>query len=111
MRMRNRIVCAAMIGTGIWTAALETVAAQDRAAQGHALARQWCTSCHMVEPGGATGSDVAPPFPQIAQDKRLTPGQLRAWLADPHPPMPNLSLTRDEIENLVAYISSLRTVK
>jgi mono/diheme cytochrome c family protein len=83
--------------------------AQERVEQGHEIARTWCAGCHVVEPGGAAGSDAAPPLPVVAQDPSLSPDRLRAWLADPHPPMPNLSLTRDEIEALVAYIGSLRT--
>jgi mono/diheme cytochrome c family protein len=82
--------------------------AQERVEQGHEIARNWCSSCHLVEPGGASGSDAAPPLPAVAQDPSLSPDRLRSWLADPHPPMPNLSLTRDEVEALVAYIGSLR---
>lgn len=77
--------------------------------QGLSIARNWCRGCHVVEPGGTSGSDIAPPFPVVAQNSSLTPEQLRAWLVDPHPPMPNLALTRDEIEALVAYIGSLRS--
>ena len=32
---------------------------------------------------------------------------LKAWLADPHSPMANLSLTNDEIDDRLAYIESL----
>lgn len=81
---------------------------QDRAEQGHEIARTWCAGCHVVEPGEESGSDAAPPLPVVAQDPSLSPDRLRTWLADPHPPMPNLSLTREEIEALVAYIGSLR---
>jgi cytochrome c len=101
-------VCGAVVVTWLavsWGAAQ----AQELAAQGHEIARTWCAGCHVVEPGGASGSDVAPPLPMVAQDPSLSPDRLRAWLADPHPPMPNLSLTREEIEALVAYIGSLRT--
>lgn len=83
------------------------VAVEGAAAHGQTLARQWCSGCHLVEPGN-TASDVAPSFSQIAQNRALTPDRLRNWLSDPHPPMPNLSLSRDEIEALVAYFDSLR---
>jgi mono/diheme cytochrome c family protein len=106
--MRYRIMRVMIVLGGVWAIMVggQTVA-QERAVQGHALARQWCAACHMVEPGGTAASDAAPPFAMIAQDQRLTPDQLRAWLAAPHPPMPNLSLSRDEITNLIAYIKSL----
>jgi cytochrome c len=75
---------------------------------GQALARQWCASCHQVEPDGAT-SDAAPGFQMIADDPARTPDRLRTWLTDPHPPMPKLPLTRQEIDAILAYLDSLRT--
>ncbi len=33
---------------------------------------------------------------------------LRAWLADPHPPMPKFDLTRAETDAIIAYIGSLK---
>jgi cytochrome c len=92
-----------------WMALGSAALAQERAEQGHEIAKTWCAGCHVVEPGGTAGSDAAPPLPVVAQNPSLSPDRLRAWLADPHPPMPNLSLSRDEIEALVAYIGSLRT--
>jgi cytochrome c len=73
---------------------------------GHDLARLWCSSCHIVDLSGH-GSDMAPPFPSIAHRSALTPTRLRAWLISPHPPMPNLNLSRHEIDDIVAYLGSL----
>ena len=72
-------------------------------ADGRRLARQWCTTCHIVAPG-TDGSDAAPPFESVANRPSLTEAGLRAWLTDPHPPMPNLNLGRAEIDAIVAYI-------
>ena len=58
--------------------------------------------------GQARGGDGAPPFAMVADTAAERTDDLRAWLADPHPPMPNLSLTRWEIDDLLAYIESLR---
>jgi len=79
----------------------------QQAADGLAIARQWCTGCHIVEPGGK-GSDAARPFAEVANDPNFTKNGLRAWLADPHPPMPGLTLSNEEIDALMAYIASLR---
>jgi mono/diheme cytochrome c family protein len=81
------------------------VHAAGNAAAGHQLAKQWCNTCHVVEESGA-GPDTAPPFPVIAQ-KRKDRAWVRAWLVSPHPPMPNLNLTRQEIDDVVAYLDSL----
>ena len=74
---------------------------------GHNLARAWCSKCHLVE-AGQSASDAAPTFQQIAGNADLTADRIRLWLADPHPRMPNLNLSRQEIESLVAYLESLR---
>jgi cytochrome c len=38
----------------------------------------------------------------------LDPGELRTWLTQPHGAMPDLALTRAEIDDLIAYIGTLR---
>lgn len=76
--------------------------------RGKQLSKTWCVSCHIVEPGGA-GADAAPPFAAIANDENYTHDRLQTWLADPHPPMPKLDLSRGEINAIVRYIESLRT--
>jgi mono/diheme cytochrome c family protein len=83
------------------------VAAGD-AEQGHSLARQWCSECHIVDAGQTRGSADVPPFAAIAGSESLTTEGLTAFLANPHPVMPNMSLSRDEIADLVAYIEALK---
>jgi mono/diheme cytochrome c family protein len=73
--------------------------------KGRALATSWCVSCHDVSPGTAR-TDAAPSFPTLA--KQRSPEALKGWLSAPHPPMPNLSLSRAEIDDIVAYLTSLR---
>jgi hypothetical protein len=71
------------------------------------LAREWCGSCHLTE-AGQTASDVAPPFGTIAKDPSITPDRLHHWFVAPHPPMPDLKLSRDEENDIVAYLLSMR---
>ena len=77
------------------------------AAAGKDLATTWCSACHQME-GSSTAADAAPPFAAMARDPKVTPDRLRAFLVRPHGQMPELNLTRQEIENLVAYIESLK---
>lgn len=77
--------------------------------EGHLLARQWCAECHIVDADQAAGSADVPPFVEIAHSESLTTEGLSAFLANPHPVMPNMPLSRDEISHLVAYIQSLKT--
>ena len=76
-------------------------------ASGLALAQSWCTTCHVVAPNVA-GGDTAPPFTAIAARSNLSPGAMRAWLTEPHPPMPNLNLSNQQIDDITAYLDSLR---
>lgn len=76
--------------------------------RGRVIARQWCASCHIVEPGQPAAADSAPAFASIANDPARAPSAQRAWLSNPHPPMPNLALSRGEIDDIVAYLESLR---
>jgi mono/diheme cytochrome c family protein len=73
---------------------------------GRDLAVTWCSSCHLVEQETAAVTQ-ARPLAAIARDQRWTADALRGFLARPHGGMPDLYLTRQEIENLAAYIDSL----
>lgn len=77
--------------------------------RGHQIARSWCVSCHVIDSGGTgTTVDAAPSFPSIAADKeRSNERRLAAWLSTSHPTMPDFSLARDNIADLVAYIRTL----
>ena len=83
---------------------LPAAASAELAERGRELALHWCVDCHVVATG-EPGGDAGPSFPSL-QARRSEPG-LRAWLFQPHPPMPDLLLTADEIDALLAYIRSL----
>ena len=87
--------------------ALSTASMAADMERGETLAREWCSSCHLTSPDQASAGDAAPTFEAIAETAETRSSDLRAWLADPHPPMPNFDLTRREIDDLLAYIESL----
>jgi mono/diheme cytochrome c family protein len=75
--------------------------------KGAQLARQWCANCHVI--GGKPTSAVPqgpPTFSAVAQS--MTADQLHAFLSHPHGAMPDLALTRAEIDDLIGYIETLR---
>ena len=80
--------------------------AQGDPEAGRDLVRRWCTACHVVELEG-TGTDAGPPLPALLAGKQRSADEIRGWLADPHPPMPNLDLSRQEIDDILAYLQSL----
>jgi cytochrome c len=73
---------------------------------GKRLTEQWCDQCHVIG-NGSRGTDAAPPLPVIAQQKGKDPQWVKTWLVAPHPPMPNLNLSRQEIDDITAYLTSL----
>jgi mono/diheme cytochrome c family protein len=83
-------------------------AAAGNAEAGRQLVTRSCSSCHATE-ASATASDAAPPFSAVAKTNKERPAWIRGWLMSPHPPMPNISLSRQQIDDIVAYLSSLPT--
>jgi len=84
----------------------EPALAQGDPAAGRDIVRSWCTACHVVDREG-TGADAGPALPTLLASKQRSADEIRGWLADPHPPMPNLNLSRQEIEDILAYLESL----
>lgn len=97
----------ALVAASLWSLFSVSVAsAAGDARSGHDLARQWCSGCHLVDQSGQA-RDTAPPFTAIARRHAADRSWLRAWLVAPHPPMPNFNLSRQQIDDVVAYLESL----
>jgi mono/diheme cytochrome c family protein len=82
--------------------------AQSNADSGRAIAERWCSSCHLVSPDQTSAVADVPAFMSIAQRSDTELDALEGFLVNPHPPMPDMSLTRNEIRDLLDYIRSLR---
>ena len=78
---------------------------EGNAAHGEIIAKRWCSACHSVASDQARANSDAPPFASIARKKQAS--ELKGFLTDPHPKMPNMSLSRSEIADIVAYIKTL----
>ena len=85
-----------------------TYPARADADKGAQLARQWCASCHVIGNNSAGPVPQGPPSFQMIAHSGLTADQLRAFLSHPHGAMPDLSLSRAEIDDLIAYINTFR---
>ena len=92
--------------------ALGAILAEDTglaadARQGERLARRWCASCHVVSVNQRRPTtDAAPTFAAIASKPDFNAAQVAMFLLDPHPKMPDMSLTRSEAADLAAYIQT-----
>lgn len=102
MTIRHAFV--AVIGSTLLLAAA-SAAAQDIIG-GRNLAERWCSPCHATS---SRGSDATRSFEAIADSPAGEPARMRRFLVDPHPPMPPMQLTQAQIEDLVAYVASLRS--
>jgi len=94
------------LATVLLVALLANAASAADAYQGGVLAKRWCASCHIVSADQKRGSTQAPPFSEIANKKGLTAASIALFLLRPHPPMPDMSLSRNEAADLAAYIES-----
>ena len=70
------------------------------------LSKQWCAACHVVASDQKSASVDVPTFADVAR-RKTEKKPLAAFLAEPHGKMPNMSLSRSEIDDIVAYIRSL----
>lgn len=96
----------AAIALGVFALAAAPSAHAQVPERGHQLAERWCSSCHGVDRDQISRT-TAPSFADIATRRQGDQKWVRAWLMAPHPSMPDLSLTRREIDDVVAYLQSL----
>jgi mono/diheme cytochrome c family protein len=76
---------------------------------GQRLAVTWCANCHQIAPGGpGPSTDAAAAFSSIAAMPSTTSMSLRVFLQSPHANMPDYRLTREQLDDLVAYLLAQR---
>jgi cytochrome c len=56
---------------------------------------------------GARGTDAVPSFASVARNPDKGPDYVRRVLANPHPSMPRMPLSRQAVEDIVAYFRTL----
>ena len=106
--MLNRFSASLLTIVLVWLFAPVSAEAAGIAFSGKQIAERWCSTCHMVGPKQESAAAVGTPsFMAISKKYGDSVDMLSGFLADPHPPMPSLSLTRQEINDLIAYIGSL----
>lgn len=104
--MRGLAMLAVLMGAALPAAA--QVEPGDPGA-GRRLAETWCANCHRIAPGGpGPSTDVAPTFQAIARMASTTSMSLRVFLQTPHANMPDYRLTREQLDDIVAYVLTLR---
>lgn len=83
---------------------------EPSAERGLALAQRLCTNCHVIEGNSqATVPAGVPTFRGIANRQGQTGERIRDIIMRPHTPMPSISLSNEEIVDIVLYLETLRT--
>jgi mono/diheme cytochrome c family protein len=104
----------AVAGTAARTASQTPTPAQKIEAGKAVYATQKCSTCHMIAGVGGKSSTVLDDV-----GTKLKPEEIKAWITDPAPltaklktkpkvPMKKYTLPEADLDNLVAYLSSLK---
>src|ERR1700740_1065048 len=75
---------------------------------GPILADKCCVECHGIRADRLSPNLAAPTFPKLAAEPSITEYSLRALLRSPHETMPHITFTPDQMDDIVAYIMSLK---
>ena len=81
------------------------------AERGRAIAERVCVGCHAIDREATTKLADVPSFPVIANRPGRTAEFITNAMLAPHPAMPGVPLTTQEMRDLAAYILSFRTGK
>lgn len=78
--------------------------------KGRELAERLCSTCHIVDasPGNIAKSDVSSFF-SIANKPDQSQDRLARAIIFPHPAMPSVSFSSQELRDIIAYIISLKS--
>ena len=113
IRLTCLLSCALVaLGTTSLRAFSADVMNRPSAVEGHALARKLCMGCHIVDDSDDAVAQVGPPsFASIANKSGQTADRIKGAMIQPHPPMPAMQLSNQEMLDIIAYLESLRTNK
>jgi mono/diheme cytochrome c family protein len=75
---------------------------------GARLARDVCAECHVVAEDQLIDPGAGPSFFEVVEHPATTELSLRAFLQTPHATMPNLMLTPEETDDIIAYLLKLK---
>jgi cytochrome c len=105
-----------LVGTTALLASVTAAAGQaslshePTAAAGYVITQKLCSTCHLTEGSAARPVTVGiPSLSGIANKPEQTPSSVTLKLISPPHPMPDMQLTRDEIDDIIAYLATLRT--
>lgn len=105
------VAVSVILATAAWAQASAVPQSAPSADKGADLASMICSGCHLMEGKAAAASVPAGiiSLRGIANRKGQTGQRILDVLIQPHAPMPDTSLSREEIDSVVLYLETLRT--
>jgi len=110
-RAKPSLIAIAATFAALWLSAGAAAAqVHPDAKTGKQIAEKLCVGCHIVgaQAAGATVPADVPSFARIANKPGQTAQAIAGAIVVPHPPMPQIQLTREEIGDVAAYILTLK---
>jgi mono/diheme cytochrome c family protein len=93
----------------VGTAALASKDGPGNPAFGRPLADELCSECHVVSPDqDHPGRWPAPDLTVRVRDPAITETVLRSYLQTSHTRMPNIMLSQERMDDLIAYLLGLK---
>jgi mono/diheme cytochrome c family protein len=120
MMLRQSALLTLMLSVAFASMARAETPNGDLVAAGRSFAQRVCGACHVVTPQSREAPLLSPPGPSfavLAQRPLLTEQALREFLASnhaamgPHEAMPNPRLVDYQIDEIVAFMMSLKAGK
>ncbi len=88
--------------TGLMAEEIETGDVQA----GFAYAKEVCANCHAIVSNETSPVPEATAFDEIANRPGMSAKALLVWMQTRHPTMPNITLEREDLMDVIAYILS-----
>jgi mono/diheme cytochrome c family protein len=107
--MPRYLICCVLAFAALSTPALAVELGNKNA--GRAYAEQNCAGCHAIDNDADLIFADIPSFPDVANSEGMSPRALAVWLRTSHENMPDFIIPPDDMDNVIAYIMSLRTPK
>lgn len=82
---------------------------EPSAVRGRQLAVRLCATCHLVDGSGKSAPEGVGTFRGIANRPGQSADRISNTLILPHIPTPGTQITREEIQDILAYLETLRT--
>lgn len=108
-RFRSVFVLLALAGVAVTIG--HTAHAAGNALRGEKTAERWCATCHIVGPGlvRLNEEDAPASFQEIADTPGMGELALKVFFQTPHKQMPNFLIRGEVRDDLIAYITGLKS--